>query len=112
MARCDQGYLCAACGGEVEEITESELYLAYVLGEVGVEELLKRPDRHIRCATERGQYVVDPDFPPVRCEGFFDKALLDPAFVREEARVTRGWRRLQEVVRLGVPIGEYPLSRP
>ena len=34
MARCDQGYLCEVCGAEVEEITESDLYLAYVLGEV------------------------------------------------------------------------------
>ena len=110
MARCDQGYLCAACGAEVEEMTESELYLAYVLGEVGVEELLKRPDRHIPCAAERAQYVVDPDFPPVACEGFFDKRTLDAAFVAaEEERVTRAWRRLREVVRLGVPIGEYPL---
>ena len=37
MARCDQGYLCAVCGAEVEEMTESELYLAYVLGEVGAQ---------------------------------------------------------------------------
>ncbi|MGL4553802.1 MAG: hypothetical protein ACRC33_21775 [Gemmataceae bacterium] len=110
MARCDEGYLCAVCGADVAEITESELYLAFVLGEVGVEELLKRPDRHIPCAAERAQYVVDPAFPAVRCEGFFDKATLDPMYVTaEEARVTRGWRRLQEVVRLGVPIGEYPL---
>ena len=110
MARCDEGYLCAVCGADVAEITESELYLAFVLGEVGVEELLKRADRHIPCATERAQYIVDPGFPPVRCEGYFDKATLDPMYVvGEEARVTRGWRRLQEVVRLGVPIGEYPL---
>ena len=27
----------------------------------------------------------------------------------EVARVTRGWRRLQEVPTLGVPIIEYPL---
>jgi hypothetical protein len=110
MARCDRGYLCAVCGAEVEEITESELYLAYVLGEVGVEELLKRPDRHIACATERAQYIVDTSFEPIRCEGFFDKATLDQEYVAaEEARVTRAWRRLQEVSRLGVPIGDYPL---
>lgn len=112
MARCERGYLCAACGEEVEPITESELYLAYVLGEVGVEDLLRRPDRHLRCAAERAQYIVDPEFPPVRCEGPFDKAGLDADFVAaEEARVTRAWRRLQEVRRLGLPIGEYPLPR-
>jgi len=27
----------------------------------------------------------------------------------EEARVTRGWRRLQELPGLGIPIIEYPL---
>jgi hypothetical protein len=110
MGRCDEGYLCAVCGAEVAEITDSELYLAFVLGEVGVDELLNRPDRHLRCAVERSQYIVDPAFAPVVCEGWFDKRTLDPVFVAEEEhRVTRGWRRLQEVVRQGMPIGEYPL---
>ena len=46
----------------------------------------------------------------MRCEGFFAKEILDPAFVaEEEARVTRGWRRLQEMPALGIPIIEYPL---
>jgi hypothetical protein len=111
MGQCDEGYLCAECGQEVEKITESELYLAYILGEVGVDELLHRPDRHLRCAVERAQYIIDPAFEPVKCEGFFDKRTLDPAFViGEELRVTRAWRRLQEVVAQGIPIGEYPLG--
>ena len=110
MARCERGYPCEVCGGDVGEITESDLYLAYVLGEAGVEELLGRPERHIRCNPERAQYIADPRFPPVRCEGFFAKETLDPEYVAaEEARVTRGWRRLQELPRLGVPIIEYPL---
>ena len=33
MARCEKGYLCSVCGQDVEAITESELYLQYVLGE-------------------------------------------------------------------------------
>ena len=37
MARCERGYLCEVCGGEVEELTESDLYLRYVLGEVDPE---------------------------------------------------------------------------
>jgi hypothetical protein len=46
----------------------------------------------------------------VRCEGFFAKEWLDPAHVAaEEARITRGWRRLQELPTLGIPIIEYPL---
>ena len=111
MARCEQGYLCDVCGREVEGITESDLYLAYVLGEVPGEELLHRRERHILCNPERAQYVVDPAFSPVSCGGFFDKRLLDADYVAaEEARVTRGWRRLQEVPSLGISIIEYPLG--
>ena len=64
MARCDEGYLCSVCAGEVEDITGSDLYLAYVLGEVREDELLRRPERHIRCNPERAQYINDPAFPP------------------------------------------------
>ena len=110
MARCEQGYLCEVCGGDVGEITDSDLYLRYVLGEVPAEELHLRRERHVRCNPALAQYVVDPAFPPVRCEGFFAKGTLDPDFIAaEEARVTRGWRRLQELPTLGVPITEYPL---
>ncbi len=110
MARCEQGYLCEVCGQDVGEIVESDLYLRYVLGEVPPEELHLRRERHVRCNPELAQYVVDPAFSPLRCEGFFDKALLDPGHVAsEEARVTRGWRRLQELPALGLPIIEYPL---
>ena len=110
MARCEQGYLCEVCGGDVGEITDSDLYLRYVLGEVPPEELHLRRERHIRCNPSLAQYIVDPAFEPVRCEGFFAKETLDPDFVAgEEARVTRGWRRLQELPGLGLPIIEYPL---
>jgi hypothetical protein len=110
MARCERGYLCEVCGAEVEEITESDLYLAYVLGEVPAEELHLRRERHIECNPERAQYIVDAAFPPVRCEGFFAKEILDAAYVAaEEERITRGWRRLQEIPSLGIPIIEYPL---
>jgi hypothetical protein len=110
MARCEQGYLCGVCGEEVADVTVSDLYLAYVLGEVPPEELHLHPDRHIRCNPERAQYIVDPAFPPVLCDGFFDKRLLDPDYVRgEEERVTHAWRRLQEIPALGLAIIDYPL---
>jgi hypothetical protein len=110
MARCEQGYLCEVCGRDVGEITESDLYLRYVLGEVPPEQLHLLPERHIRCNPALAQYVVDPSFEPIRCEGFFAKEALDPDYVaEEEGRVTRGWRRLQELPRLGLPIIEYPL---
>ncbi len=110
MARCEQGYLCDVCGEEVEEITVSDLYLAFVLGEVLPEELPTRRERHIVCNPERAQYIVDAAFAPVSCEGFFAKEALDPAYVaEEEARVTRAWRRLQEIPTLGIAIVDYPL---
>ena len=86
------------------------LYLRYVLGEVSAESLNITRERHIRCNPTVAQFIVDPQFEPVRCEGAFCKAQLDPDYVaEEEARVTRGWRRLQELPSLGLPITEYPL---
>jgi hypothetical protein len=110
MARCEQGYLCDVCGGDVGEMTDSDLYLRYVLGEVPPEQLHLLRERHIRCNPTLAQYIVDPAFSPIACEGVFSKATLDGEFVaQEEARVTRGWRRLQELPKLGLPIIEYPL---
>lgn len=110
MARCEQGYLCEVCGKDVGEITDSDLYLRYVLGEVPAEQLHLLPERHIRCNPTLSQYIVDPAFAPIRCEGVFAKEFLDPVFVaEEEARVTRGWQRLQAIPTLGIPIIEYPL---
>ena len=110
MARCEQGYLCEVCGQDVAEITESDLYLRYVLGDVPPEKLHLCRERHIRCNPELAQYIVDPAFPAVCLQGAFAKEMLDPAFVAAEVdRVTRGWRRLQEIPTLGIPIVEYPL---
>ena len=111
MARCDEGYLCEVCGDEVEEITDSDLYLRYVLGEVHPEKLHALRERHLRCNPTLAQFIVDPAFqPPIVLSGPFAKSELDAAFVaEEEARVTRGWRRLQELPRSRLPIVEYPL---
>jgi hypothetical protein len=110
MAKCERGYLCEVCGQEVSEITESDLYLRYVLGEVPPEVLHRLPERHVRCNPALAQFITDPSFAPVRCAGPFAKEALDPAHVaEEEARVTRGWRRLQELPSLGLTIPEYPL---
>ena len=110
MAKCEQGYLCDVCGAEVEAIINSDLYLRYVLGEVSPEQLPVSPERHLRCNPALAQYIVDPAFEPVRCGGVFAKESLDPAWVaEEEARVTRGWRRLQEIPTLGISLIEYPL---
>jgi hypothetical protein len=110
MARCETGYLCEVCGTEVEEITASDLYLRFVMGEVPPEQLHLLPERHIRCNPAVAQYIVDPAFESVRCEGPFAKQTLDAEFVAaEEQRVTRGWRRLQELPGSGLAILDYPL---
>lgn len=112
MAKCDLGYLCEVCGLEVEDITISDLYLRFVLGEVEARYLMTAPERHLRCNPTVAQYIVDPAFEPVVVEGPFDKRLLDPEDVaRREARTTRAWQRLQEVRDLGLAISDYPLDR-
>jgi hypothetical protein len=110
MVACEQGYLCDVCGQDVEAITDSDLYLRYIMGEVSPLVLPTLRERHIRCNPATAQYIVDDGFEPVQCEGFFAKQNLDAAYVaQQEALVTRAWQRLQEVPRLGIPMTEYPL---
>lgn len=111
MAKCDEGYLCEVCGEDVGSITDSDLYLRYVIGALDPEVLHTTAERHVRCNPSLAQYIVDDKFKPaVSLEGPFDKRQLDDAYVRErEALVTRGWRRLRELPKLGGPITDYPL---
>ncbi|MEX2287058.1 MAG: hypothetical protein WD648_08215, partial [Planctomycetaceae bacterium] len=111
MARCEQGYLCEVCHEEVVDITDSDLYLRFVIGEIDARALLAAPERHLRCNPVMAQFIVDEAFEPVCVEGPFDKRQLDSTQTRErEQLVTRGWRRLQDVRSLGIPISEYPLE--
>jgi hypothetical protein len=110
MARCEQGYLCEVCGDEVEDITVSDLYLRYVIGEIDARVLLAAPERHIRCNPVQAQFIVDEQFEPVVVDGPFAKRNLDTEDVRRRDELTtRGWRRLQELQQLGIPVSEYPL---
>jgi len=110
MAKCDQGYLCDVCGEPVEEITESDLYLRFVIGEIEARQLMSARERHIRCNPVQAQFIVAPEFEPVVVEGPFDKRKLDPEQVRSrEDLVTRGWKRLAELPGQGLPFAEYPL---
>ncbi len=110
MAKCEQGYLCDICGQDVAEITDSDLYLRYIIGLLDPEVLHTTAERHIRCNPTLAQYIVADDCEPITVEGPFDKRQLDAAYVAErEALITRGWKRLQEVISLGIPIIEYPL---
>ena len=110
MAKCDEGYLCDVCGGDVEGLADSDLYLRYVIGMLDPETLHTTAERHIRCNPALAQFIVDPEFAPVVSEGEFDKRQLDPAYVRErEILVTRGYRRLKELSGVDLPIIDYPL---
>ena len=110
MAACDTGYICDVCGNDVEAITESDLYLRYIMGEVSPLELPRQRERHIRCNPAMAQYIVDPAFEPVACESAFAKGSLDAEYVvQQETLVTRAWKRLQEIPQLGISIPEYPL---
>lgn len=111
MAHCEQGYLCDTCGGDVEHLWESDLYLRYVIGRIDPETLHTTRERHIRCNPTLAQFIVDADFPPVVVDGDFDKRTLDPAFVRQQERlITRGWKRLKELAHQnGVSLLDYPL---
>lgn len=112
MAKCDEGYLCEVCGEDVAGITESDLYLRYVIGEIDGKSLLAAPERHIRCNPFLAQFIDDPKFEPVELAGPFGKSQLDSDYVTEQTDlVTRGWRRLREVHRLGLSISDYPLAK-
>ena len=110
MAKCDEGYLCEVCGKDVAELTDSDLYLRYVVGMLDPEVLHTTPERHIRCNPTLAQYIVADDFEPVVVDGPFDKRTLDPQFVRQQERLlTRGWQRLKEVAGKESKIIDYPL---
>jgi hypothetical protein len=110
VVACEQGYLCEVCGKDVESITDSDLYLRYIMGEVSPLELPTMRERHIRCNPALAQYIVHEAFEPVKCEGGFARENLDADYAADQEKlVTRAWLRLQEVARMGVPITEYPL---
>ena len=112
MARCEQGYLCDVCGGDVERLAESDLYLRYVIGLIDPEVLHTAAERHLRCNPTLAQFIVAEGFEPIAVEGPFDKRLLDAAYVSErQSLVTRGWLRLQEIEsQAGLSLLEYPLA--
>ena len=110
MAKCEEGYLCEVCGQDVEEMTQSDLYLRYVSGLVDPETLHTLPERHIRCNPALAQFIIDDDFEPVVVEGDFDKRRLDPSYVKHRQQlVTRAWRRLKQIAGSDLPIIDYPL---
>ena len=115
MARCDQGYLCRVCGEEVEHITDSQLYLSYVIGEVDPETLHASPECHLRCAPAFSQFISDNRFEEFEeLDGPFSKSHLDQEFVdARTALVSRGYDRLWVIRaerRKPLTVVEYPLA--
>lgn len=114
MARCDQGYLCRVCGEEVEHITDSALYLRYVIGEIDPEVLHLAPESHLACTPTLAQFISDPRFvDSPAAQGLFALDALDPSYVSDRTElVSRGYRRLWEIrqgrARLRA-VNQYPL---
>lgn len=111
MAKCDEGYICQVCGKDVAAITDSDLYLRYVLGQVDPEVLHTSPERHLSCNPVLAQFIEDDRFPPVSVVGEMGRQELDPEFVRQRSQlVSRGYRRLWELRETeGLSILEFPL---
>ena len=110
MAKCDEGYLCEVCHDEVENITHSDLYLRYVIGELDPELLHITPERHIRCNPVLAQFIDEPEFHELKVEPGFEKQHLDAVYVQQRTTlVTRGYKRLAELVGKELAITDYPL---
>ena len=114
MARCDQGYLCRVCGEEVEHITDSQLYLSFVIGEIDPETLHSSPECHLRCAPVFSQFIEDPRYGiPLKVVGTFAKNQLDSEYVALRTKLlSRGYERLwliREERRHPLTVVEYPL---
>ena len=99
MAKCDQGYLCRVCGSEVETLSDSALYLRYVIGEIDPETLHLSSECHLRCNPVLAQFICDERFenPPLAPEGFGIQDLDAKYAATRKELITRGYRRLLEI---------------
>ena len=112
MAKCDEGYLCEVCGGPVEKLSDSALYLQYVIGWIDPETLHTRAECHLRCHPALAQFIDHEDFEPLSIEGDLDRRRLDKEFATARTHlISRGFQRLRELqsARRGIPVSEYPL---
>ncbi len=114
MAKCDEGYLCEVCGQDVELMTDSALYLQFVIGWIDPETLHTRRESHLRCQPTLAQFIDDPRFqPPLVVDEVFDRRQLDPEFAQARAAlVTRGYQRLWELqtTEHALTVVDYPLA--
>lgn len=110
MAKCDTGYFCRVCGEYVAGLTDSALYLRYVLGEVPFGALFHEPDAHITCVPELAGLIDHPDFAAAKPAGTGPAPGTEGSGPpRSRERVTRAWLRLQDIPGSGLEIPDYPL---
>ena len=115
MARCDQGYLCRVCNQEVEKLSESELYLRFVIGEIDPETLHLSAECHLACNPVLAQFIDHQRYRNVAQapEGFRLED-LDPRYAAERRElVTRGFQRLLEIQsnrKAFAHLQDYPLD--
>jgi tetratricopeptide (TPR) repeat protein len=101
MARCDEGYRCEVCGRDVEAVTDSDLYLRYVLGEVPLDRLhLQLALRYrARQAAERAkahlEAAANSDEPSIAAEALYQLADL----LLTEGAVEEATALLQQLTR-------------
>ena len=67
--KCDEGYVCEVCGGDVEQIVDSDLYLRYVLCEVPVDRL--HLQRNATSCNPSLQFIVIGSFEGVTATALF-----------------------------------------
>lgn len=99
MAKCEEGYLCEVCGGDVEHLRDSALYLQFILGWIDPETLHTRRECHLLCAPALTQFIDDAKFAELEIpQGEFERSQLDAEFAAERAAlVTRAYHRLCEI---------------
>ncbi|MFK7735264.1 MAG: hypothetical protein AB8B50_04500 [Pirellulaceae bacterium] len=113
MAKCDEGYLCEVCGEPVEKLSDSALYLQFVIGWIDSGLLQSRRECHLRCVPTLAQFVEHPEFEPVQIDGDFDRRRLDPVLAKQRQElVSGGYERLRTLQRKrkGLSIEDYPLA--
>ena len=106
--------MCSICGEEVEHLTDSQLYLRFVIGEIDPETLHASAECHLSCVPTFSQFIADERFESSsEIEGPFSKNQLDSAYVDERTKlVSRGYARLwaiREERRKPLTVVEYPL---
>ena len=86
MAALRRSYLCEVCGQDVAVVTDSDLYLRYVLARCHWNACTASRSGTWAATRPPPSTFVDAAFSLVSVPGDFGKASLDPAFVGPKRR--------------------------